>query len=61
VGNGLICVRGRLLSPTTLLTDFGEIEVQKETFYKVGEVRIFQLNIRVYPWLITKAILVGKQ
>ena len=52
----LICVRGRLTSPTTLLTEDGEYDVQKETFYPIGEVRVFQLRIDCFPWLITKAI-----
>lgn len=51
-----ICLRGRLLSSTKLLTDEGEYEVAPETFYEVGEIYIFQLNIETYPWRITRAI-----
>lgn len=54
--NGLICLRGRLLSPTKLLTNEGEFEVCPETFYKVGTIYVFQLNIWTYPWRIMKAI-----
>lgn len=53
----LICVRGRLTSPTTILIDQGEFDVQKETFYRVGAIMYFLLDIQTYPWLIKKAII----
>ena len=54
--NGLVCVRGRLLSPTQLLTDDGEITIAKDNFYEVGQIYVFLINTREYPWRIWKAI-----
>lgn len=54
--NGLVCLRGRLLSPTKLLSDEGEYEVAPETFYKVGVIYVFLINTREFPWRINKAI-----
>lgn len=59
--NGLVCLRGRLLSPTRLLTDEGEFEVCPETFYKIDTVYVFELNVWTYPWRINKAIRLERQ
>lgn len=59
--NGIVCLRGRLLSPTKLLTDDGEIKVCPETFYKIGTVYVFQINTWTYPWRIIKAIQLNRQ
>lgn len=54
---GIICLCGRLLSPTRLLSEDGnEYVVCKETFYLIGKTYVFQLNIRCYPWRIINAI-----
>ena len=58
--NGVICLRGRLLSPTRLLTTEGTFEVQEETFYKVNEVYVFQINVYTFPWQIIKAVRVSE-
>jgi hypothetical protein len=54
--NGLVCLRGRLLSPTRLLTDDGEYNVAPETFYKVGVIYVFLINTETYPWRIWRAV-----
>jgi len=54
--NGLVCLRGRLLSPTKLLSKEGEIQVAPETFYKIGIEYVFLIQTRCYPWRIMKAV-----
>ena len=54
--NGLVCLRGRLLSPTKLLSDEGEYDVAPETFYKVGVTYVFLINTWTYPWRIWRAV-----
>lgn len=54
--NGLVCLRGRLLSSTKLLTNDGEYNVAPETFYKVGVTYVFLINTRTYPWRIWRAV-----
>lgn len=54
--NGLVCLRGRLLSPTRLLSDEGEYEVAPETFYKVGITYVFLINTWTHPWRIWRAV-----
>lgn len=53
---GMICLRGRLLSPTRLLSDEGEFEVYKETFYKINTMYVFLINTREHPWRIMRAV-----
>lgn len=54
--NGLVCLCGRLLSPTKLLTNEGEYDIAPETFYKIGVIHIFLVNTRTYPWRIWRAV-----
>lgn len=55
--DNLKCVKGVLITPFILSTDnYGNIDVQKETFYKSGDVYYFQLDCTVWPYRIVKAI-----
>lgn len=54
--NGLVCLRGRLLSSTKLLTDEGEYDIAPETFYEIGVTYVFLINTRTYPWRIWRAV-----
>jgi hypothetical protein len=54
--DGLVCLRGRLLSSTRLLSDEGEFQVASETFYKVGQRYVFLINTREFPWRIWRAV-----
>lgn len=53
---GLVCLCGRLISPTKLLTKEGEFQVAPETFYKLEKKYFFLINTREYPWRIWKAV-----
>lgn len=47
---------GELVSPTLLHTDDGDIIVQKETFYKLGDRRVFLLDDSDDVYRVIKAI-----
>jgi hypothetical protein len=54
--SGIICLKGVLMTPFILSTEQGNYDVEKESFYQLGETYYFQLDTNVWPWRIIKAV-----